>query len=89
MPARHTHAQSAHPPALHTHALKQTHRHTCPPHASTTPLLNTHTPSQALPRAVTLLGAYLGFGMLGAVGAITWLSLSRGLAHPVGVVVQG
>ncbi|KAG1677826.1 hypothetical protein FOA52_008590 [Chlamydomonas sp. UWO 241] len=42
----------------------------------------------ALPRAVTLLGAYLGFGMLGAVGAITWLSISRGLVYPAARLIS-
>ncbi|GAX83829.1 hypothetical protein CEUSTIGMA_g11253.t1 [Chlamydomonas eustigma] len=37
----------------------------------------------ALPRAVSLLGFWLGVGLLWLVASMTWISISRGIVHPV------
>lgn len=47
-----------------------------------------HNSPQALPRACTLLGAYLGFGILFMAGVVTWWSISSGLVHPAARLVD-
>lgn len=38
--------------------------------------------AQTLPRACSMLGSALGFGLLWVVAAMTWVSVSRGVVHP-------